>query len=126
MHAARFARSIAASPTSSRSLATAAAAGAGAGATQLKALLQQELKDIEAAGTFKRERVITSPQKASITVQGSQREVLNFCANNYLGLSDDKGVIQASQKALETHGHGLSSVRFICGTQVCSSSGACC
>src|SRR5258708_5215941 len=82
----------------------------------LKSVLQQELADIEQAGLYKRERIITSPQGADITVQGG-KEVINFCANNYLGLSAHPKVIEAAKKAMDTHGYGLSSVRFICGTQ---------
>jgi glycine C-acetyltransferase len=82
----------------------------------LQPVLQQELAAIEEAGLFKKERVITSPQGADITVAGGQ-EVINFCANNYLGLSGDARVIEAAKKAMDTHGYGLSSVRFICGTQ---------
>src|ERR1700739_1818422 len=78
--------------------------------------LQTELKGIEEAGLFKRERIITSPQGADIKVQGVQ-EVINFCANNYLGLSSHPDVIASAKKALDTHGYGMSSVRFICGTQ---------
>jgi len=78
--------------------------------------LQGELEAIRQAGTFKDERVIVSPQSADITVQGGQ-EVLNFCANNYLGLSDDPQLIEAAKAALDSHGFGMSSVRFICGTQ---------
>ena len=78
--------------------------------------LQQELAAIEEAGLYKKERIITSPQKADITVNGGQ-EVLNFCANNYLGLSDNQRVIKAAKKAMEKRGYGMSSVRFICGTQ---------
>jgi glycine C-acetyltransferase len=74
-----------------------------------------ELEEIEAAGLLKKERIITSPQGAEITVNG--KTVLNFCANNYLGLSSHPKVIEAAHKAIETHGYGLSSVRFICGTQ---------
>lgn len=77
--------------------------------------LTRELAAIEEAGLFKRERIITSPQGAEITVNGEQ--VLNFCANNYLGLSSHPDVIQAAHDALESHGYGMSSVRFICGTQ---------
>jgi glycine C-acetyltransferase len=73
------------------------------------------LDEIRAAGLFKSERVITSPQGALIATQG--REVLNFCANNYLGLSSHPAVIEGAKKALSSHGFGLSSVRFICGTQ---------
>ena len=82
----------------------------------LKPVLQQELTEIENAGLYKRERIITSPQGADITVQGG-KEVINFCANNYLGLSGNKKVIEAAKAAMDTHGYGLSSVRFICGTQ---------
>ena len=74
-----------------------------------------ELQEIEEAGLFKRERVITSEQGPEITVGG--RQVLNFCANNYLGLSSHPKVIEAANKAIDTHGYGMSSVRFICGTQ---------
>jgi glycine C-acetyltransferase len=82
----------------------------------LKPVLQQELAQIEEAGLYKRERIITSPQGADITVQGGQ-EVINFCANNYLGLSSHPKVIEAAKKVMDSHGYGLSSVRFICGTQ---------
>ncbi len=83
---------------------------------QFKPKLQQELKAIEEAGLFKRERIITSPQSAEITIAGGQK-VLNFCANNYLGLSSHPRVLQAAKAAIDTHGFGMSSVRFICGTQ---------
>ncbi|WP_345949411.1 glycine C-acetyltransferase [Mucilaginibacter sp. PAMB04274] len=82
----------------------------------LKPVLQQELAEIEQAGLYKRERIITSPQGADIEVLGGQ-EVINFCANNYLGLSSHPKVIEAAKKAIDDHGYGLSSVRFICGTQ---------
>jgi glycine C-acetyltransferase len=75
----------------------------------------QELEEIESAGLFKRERVITSEQGPEITVNG--KTVLNFCANNYLGLSSHPKVIEAAHKAIDSHGYGMSSVRFICGTQ---------
>lgn len=78
--------------------------------------LQNELKSIEEAGLFKRERIILNPQGADIKV-GSGQDVLNFCANNYLGLSSHPDVIKAAKEALDTHGFGMSSVRFICGTQ---------
>jgi glycine C-acetyltransferase len=78
--------------------------------------LQSELAAIEQAGLFKKERIIINPQGADIKVSGGQ-EVLNFCANNYLGLSSHPAVIDAAHKTLETHGFGMSSVRFICGTQ---------
>jgi len=84
--------------------------------TTLKPVLEQELAAIEEAGLYKRERIITSPQGADITVQGG-KEVINFCANNYLGLSSHPKVIQAAKETLDTHGYGMSSVRFICGTQ---------
>lgn len=83
---------------------------------QFKPKLEQELKSIEEAGLFKRERIITSPQAAEITIAGGQK-VLNFCANNYLGLSSHPRVIEAAKAAIDTHGFGMSSVRFICGTQ---------
>lgn len=82
----------------------------------LKPVLQQELTEIENAGLYKRERIITSPQGADITVQGG-KEVINFCANNYLGLSNNPKVIEAAKATMDSHGYGLSSVRFICGTQ---------
>lgn len=83
---------------------------------QFKPKLQQELKSIEEAGLFKRERIITSPQSAEITIAGGQK-VLNFCANNYLGLSSHPRVLEAAKAAIDSHGFGMSSVRFICGTQ---------
>ncbi len=85
--------------------------------TSFKSHLEKELQDIKDAGLYKNERIITSPQKAGINVEGAQGEVLNFCANNYLGLSDNKRLIEASKRAMDTHGYGMSSVRFICGTQ---------
>lgn len=82
----------------------------------VKPVLQQELTDIREAGLFKEERVITTPQSAEIkTTSGG--EVLNFCANNYLGLSSHPSVIEAAHQAIKDYGFGLSSVRFICGTQ---------
>ena len=77
--------------------------------------IYSELQEIEAAGLLKKERIITSPQGAEIIVNDTT--VLNFCANNYLGLSSHPKIIEAAHKAIETHGYGLSSVRFICGTQ---------
>jgi glycine C-acetyltransferase len=77
--------------------------------------LQNELQAIESNGLYKKERIITSPQGAEITVNGET--VLNFCANNYLGLSSHPEVVQAAKDALDSHGFGMSSVRFICGTQ---------
>ena len=83
---------------------------------QFKPFLVNEIASIKEAGLFKKERIITSAQAAQITIQGGQ-EVLNFCANNYLGLSSHPKVIEAAKAAIDTHGFGLSSVRFICGTQ---------
>lgn len=83
---------------------------------KIKDHLQQELKSIEDNGLFKKERIITSPQGAEITVSTGEK-VLNFCANNYLGLSSHPEVVQAAKDTLDTHGFGMSSVRFICGTQ---------
>ena len=83
---------------------------------QFKPKLEQELQAIQEAGLFKRERIITSPQAAEITIAGG-KQVLNFCANNYLGLSSHPRVVQAAKEAIDTHGFGMSSVRFICGTQ---------
>ena len=83
---------------------------------KLQQHLQQELADIKAAGLYKNERIIVSEQGADITLNTGQ-SVLNFCANNYLGLSSHPRVKEAAKKALETHGFGMSSVRFICGTQ---------
>jgi glycine C-acetyltransferase len=86
----------------------------------LKPVLTQELADIKTAGLYKRERIITSPQGAEIQVQaadGNLLTVLNFCANNYLGLSSHPKVTQAAKDAIDTYGFGMSSVRFICGTQ---------
>jgi len=79
--------------------------------------LANTLNEIEAAGTFKHERVITTPQRSEVKVQGSDAKVVNFCANNYLGLSSHPRIVEAAKHALDTHGFGLSSVRFICGTQ---------
>ncbi|MBU1370557.1 MAG: glycine C-acetyltransferase [Bacteroidetes bacterium] len=83
---------------------------------KLKAHLEKELTDIREAGLYKDERIITSPQKAEIVLKSGQR-VLNFCANNYLGLSDHPELKAAAHEALDSHGFGMSSVRFICGTQ---------
>lgn len=83
---------------------------------KIQQLLQAELKAIEEAGLYKNERIIVTPQRAEIKVQSGQ-QVLNFCANNYLGLSDHPRLIAAAKKALDERGYGMSSVRFICGTQ---------
>lgn len=82
----------------------------------IKDHLKSELQQIKEEGLYKEERVITSPQGAEITIEGGQ-EVINFCANNYLGLSSHPEIIQAAKDTLDSHGFGMSSVRFICGTQ---------
>jgi len=84
--------------------------------TRVQEHLQKELAAIREAGLYKNERVIVSPQGADIKVSTGQ-EVLNFCANNYLGLSNNPKLVKAAKEALDTHGYGMSSVRFICGTQ---------
>jgi len=81
-----------------------------------KTHLQTQLAEIKSAGLYKNERIIVSPQDAEIEVEGGKK-VLNFCANNYLGLSNDERLIEAAKKALDERGYGVSSVRFICGTQ---------
>ncbi len=83
---------------------------------KIKTHLEQELAGIKEAGLYKNERIITSAQGAEIGVAG-EPEVLNFCANNYLGLSNHPALIEAAKEALDSHGYGMSSVRFICGTQ---------
>ena len=83
---------------------------------KLQPVLQKELESIREAGLYKKERIITTPQGADIKTTSSG-EVINFCANNYLGLSSHPRVIEASKRAIDTHGFGMSSVRFICGTQ---------
>ena len=83
---------------------------------KLKQQLQTELDSISKAGLFKKERVIVKPQSTEIEVSTGEN-VLNFCANNYLGLSSHPEVVQAAKDALDSHGFGMSSVRFICGTQ---------
>ena len=82
----------------------------------LKPILEKELASIKDAGLYKKERIITTPQGAVIKTNDG-REVINFCANNYLGLSSHPKVIEAAKRAIDTHGYGMSSVRFICGTQ---------
>lgn len=84
--------------------------------TSVKTRLAQELKEIDEAGLYKKERIIASPQAADITLNDGA-EVINFCANNYLGLSSHPKVIEAARNAIDSHGFGMSSVRFICGTQ---------
>ena len=83
---------------------------------KIKEHLQKELQEIKDNGLYKKERIITSPQDAVIKISTGE-EVINFCANNYLGLSSHPDVIQAAKDTLDTHGFGMSSVRFICGTQ---------
>src|SRR5690554_307963 len=83
---------------------------------RVQAHLKKELTDIKEAGLYKDERIITTPQGAEIEVENGGK-VLNFCANNYLGLSNDSELVKAAKEALDSHGYGLSSVRFICGTQ---------
>ena len=82
----------------------------------MKEYLEKEIENIKEEGLYKKERIITSPQGAEITLEGGKK-VLNFCANNYLGLSSHPDVIQAAKDTLDSHGFGMSSVRFICGTQ---------
>ena len=82
---------------------------------KIKEHLQQTLAEIREAGLYKSERIITSAQRAESTV--ADKQVLNFCANNYLGLSDNPRLVEAAKKAMDSHGFGMSSVRFICGTQ---------
>lgn len=84
--------------------------------TNIRSSISDELKELDSKGLYKRERIITTPQSAVIKTDASG-EVLNFCANNYLGLSSHPEVIQAAKDAIDTHGYGMSSVRFICGTQ---------
>ncbi|KAJ3070473.1 hypothetical protein HDU98_006516 [Podochytrium sp. JEL0797] len=86
------------------------------GREALRTILAKEIESIKAAGTFKTERVIVSPQSSSICVSGGQR-VVNFCANNYLGFAAHPAIRDAAKHAIDTHGNGLASVRFICGTQ---------
>jgi len=83
---------------------------------KLQAFLKKEIEGIHEAGLYKNERIIVSPQQAEIEISTGQK-VLNFCANNYLGLSDHPALIEAAKQALDSHGFGMSSVRFICGTQ---------
>src|SRR5579871_1229196 len=83
--------------------------------THLLQVLRPQLDDLRAKGLFKRERRLQSPQGAAVRVGG--REVLNFCANNYLGLANHPAVVEAAQEGLRRYGYGVASVRFICGTQ---------
>ena len=84
--------------------------------TSIKKHLEQELQAIKAQGLYKEERIIVSSQGPEITLDTGQK-VLNFCANNYLGLANHPEVIQAAKDSMDTHGFGMASVRFICGTQ---------
>lgn len=84
-------------------------------ADNFRCILQSQIEDIKAAGTFKTERVITSAQKSKISVEGSDKKVLNFCANNYLGLSANEEIKNYAKDTMDKYGSGLSSVRFICG-----------
>lgn len=86
------------------------------GSPKLREVAAAHLKSIKEAGTWKEERVITSPQSSKISVASSKTPVLNFCANNYLGLADHPAIIEGAKKAMDTNGFGLASVRFICGT----------
>ena len=83
---------------------------------KLQPVLQKEIDSIREAGLYKKERIITTPQGAEIKTSDGKK-VINFCANNYLGLSSHPRVIAAAKRAIDTHGFGMSSVRFICGTQ---------
>src|SRR5271170_6167746 len=83
--------------------------------TQVRQILQQQLDDIRQRGLYKRERFIEGPQGSSIRVGG--REVINFCANNYLGLASHPAIVEAAHEGLRRYGYGMASVRFICGTQ---------
>ncbi|XP_041984415.1 2-amino-3-ketobutyrate coenzyme A ligase, mitochondrial [Aricia agestis] len=87
------------------------------GVTKLREVLEDRLQEIKRAKTWKHERVLTSPQDTSVKVQGHDGDFLNFCANNYLGLSNHPEVVEAAREGLSKYGAGLSSVRFICGTQ---------
>ncbi|XP_075981326.1 glycine C-acetyltransferase [Anticarsia gemmatalis] len=87
------------------------------GVAILREVLEDRLREIKRAKTWKHERVLTSPQDTKVKIQGSDKEFLNFCANNYLGLSSHPEVVEAAREGLKNYGAGLSSVRFICGTQ---------
>ncbi len=85
--------------------------------TKFQEHLRKELQDIKDAGLYKNERIIVTPQSSDIEVESVEGEVLNFCANNYLGLADNSRLIEAAKRAMGNRGFGMSSVRFICGTQ---------
>lgn len=89
-----------------------------AGLTAVNRVCSDMISDMQQAGTFKEERVITSKQSPSIGVQASKKGALNFCANNYLGLCDNAEVMEAAKQAIDKWGYGMASVRFICGTQL--------
>ncbi|KCV69547.1 2-amino-3-ketobutyrate coenzyme A ligase [Fonticula alba] len=103
-------------PRAAVALSTTTRAFYSSGRQLLQGVLTEQLSAMKEAGTYKSERVISTPQSSEIRLQTGS-PVLNFCANNYLGLADNQSVVQGAMKALETHGNGLSSVRFICGTQ---------
>lgn len=84
--------------------------------TQFYQQINQQLEQTEAAGLFKRERIITSSQDTDIEIAGGKK-VVNFCANNYLGLANHPDLINAAKQGMDSHGFGMASVRFICGTQ---------
>lgn len=107
-----FCRSDAIAYTTARAASTVSPASAA-----LRSVLQTQLDGIREAGTYKTERIITSAQQTEIQVAGSTSRILNFCANNYLGLSNHPDLVRHSKSVLDSHGCGLSSVRFICGTQ---------
>ncbi|XP_018798538.1 PREDICTED: 2-amino-3-ketobutyrate coenzyme A ligase, mitochondrial-like [Bactrocera latifrons] len=96
---------------------TSASAAARPALSQFRDILSKQITGIKDAGTYKMERIITSSQSTEITVEGTQKRILNFCANNYLGLANNPEVVNYSKELLDKYGAGLSSVRFICGTQ---------
>ena len=101
----------------SRCAASAAAGSSHAARDKLSELLEKQVAGMKSAGTYKRELVMTTAQSAQVGLASTDKPVYNFCANNYLGLSNDPDLIAAAASAMKTHGLGLSSVRFICGTQ---------
>ena len=103
--------------TTTSAAAMRATRAASTAVSEMRAIVSETLSGIQEAGTWKEERIITSSQSSEIGVRGGSAPVLNFCANNYLGLSDDPEIVEAAKTACDTHGNGLSSVRFICGTQ---------
>jgi glycine C-acetyltransferase len=117
MMLSRAARGVATAALRTRVAAPTVRWSSASAATALNKHLQAQMDEMKKAGTFKVERVITSAQAANITVQGRPSAVINLCANNYLGLSNDPELVAEAKHTLDTHGFGLSSVRFICGTQ---------